>query len=90
MDSLRDVWRHFFVNWPKDMERRGVVVTSFSEQILFESFFLQEETVLLNRRAPDSVGARREVIPYGKIEAVKIVDPVQNEVFESAGFRSLA
>ena len=85
-----EVWRNFFVNWPKGMPRQGVVVTNFAEQVPFESFLLSEHTILLTRRAPDSVGGRRMILPYANIDAVKIVDPVKDEVFESAGFKNLA
>ena len=85
-----EVWRNFFVNWPKGLPPQGVVVTNFNEQVPFASFLLSEHTILLTRRAPDAVGGRQLIMPYNNIEAVKIVDPVKNEVYEAAGFKNLS
>jgi len=90
VDVTPEVWRNFFVNWPKGIERQGVVVTNFNDQVPFVNFLLSEHMILLSRRAPDAVGARKVIMPYGNIVAVKIVDPVNDEVFEAAGFKNLA
>ena len=79
-------WKVIFDNWPRDTPRSGVVVSSFDEQILFVEFLTTSEFVLLERRAPDAVGARKVIIPYSEIRAVKIVEPVKLEVFEPLGF----
>ena len=81
-----DVWRHCFQTWPTELERRGVVVTSFNEQIPFESFITNDDMVLLERRAPDTVGARLVLVAYQFIQAVKIVDVVKPKAFQSMGF----
>ena len=49
---------------------------------------MSEHVLLLNRRAPDAVGARRLIVPYSQIEAVKITESVDDAVFTSAGFMS--
>ena len=46
------IWRDYFLKWPKELPRRGVLVTSFGEQIPFDGF-LTTDTLLL------SSGARR-------------------------------
>ena len=80
------VWRKFLVDWPKDLPRSGVVVTEV-EQIIFVEFMLSENLGLFERRAPDTVGGRKVIIPYSKIEAIKIVEPTPNQTFLDGGFR---
>ena len=80
------VWRKFLVEWPQGMSHSGVIVTAI-EQVPFIGFMLSEHFGLFERRAPDTVGGRRVIIPYNKIEAIKIVDPVSNETFAACGFR---
>ncbi|MEM7316861.1 MAG: hypothetical protein AAF497_27330 [Planctomycetota bacterium] len=81
------VWRSFFARWPKEMPRKGVVVTNFNEQVGFVNFLMAEHTILLERLAPDSNGGRKVIIPYAKIEAVKVTEPVGNDIFIPCGFR---
>jgi hypothetical protein len=81
-----DVWRECFEKWPTEIERRGVVVTSFNEQIPFESFLSSPDMVLLERRAPDTVGARLVLVGYQFIQAIKIVDVVKPKAFLGMGF----
>jgi len=80
-------WKSFFLHWPPDLPRRGVVVTSYNEQVPFESFLTSESMLLVERRAPDAVGARKVVLLYESVQAVKVVDPVDAAVFNVAGFR---
>lgn len=80
------IWQNFLKEWPPDLPPRGVVVTSFSEQIVFKNFFTSSGVVLFERQAPDSVGGRRVILAYSDISAIKIVDPVTNELFTKAGF----
>lgn len=42
------IWRQFFTKWPQGLPQRGVVVTSFDEQIAFANFMLSEHMILLN------------------------------------------
>ena len=79
------IWRNYFASWPKGLSQTGVLITA-SEQIPFISFLLSEHVLMLERPAPDTVGARKLVIPYCKIEAIKVTEPVGNEVFAEAGF----
>ena len=81
------VWRKFLIEWPKEMPRFGVVVTEI-EQTPFIDFMLSENIGLFERRSPDTVGGRRVLIPYSKIEAIKIVEPTTNDVFLACGFRA--
>ena len=81
------IWRGFFMKWPSEMQRAGVVVTSFGEQVGFIEFLMGEHTVLLQRLAPDSVGGRKLILPYANIQGIKITEPVNNEALIPFGFR---
>jgi hypothetical protein len=79
-------WRKCFNQWPPDVERRGVLVTSFDEQIPFDSFAASEDMLLVERRAPDTMGARMVIVAYQNIQALKIVDVVKMKIFQPLGF----
>jgi len=81
-----EIWRHCFCNWPAELERRGVLVTSFGEQIAFDGFATSDDLLLLERRAPDAVGARTVLVAYRNVEALKIVDVTKAKTFASMGF----
>jgi hypothetical protein len=86
MDETGKMWRNFFASWPERMQQVGVVVASNSDQVPFISFLMAEHVIMLERPAPDTLGARKIVMPYSKIESVKITEPVGNDVFIDAGF----
>ena len=79
-------WKDFFRAWPVEIARRGVVVASFGEQIPFDSFMFGDNLLFLDRSVPDTIGARKIVIPYANIAAVKITDVVKNKLFIPLGF----
>jgi hypothetical protein len=79
-------WRNCFRQWPSDLDRRGVLVTSFGEQIVFDAFATSDDMLLLERKAPDTVGARTVILPYQHIQALKIVDVTKVKTFQSMGF----
>ncbi len=81
-----DVWRKCFGSWPAEVERRGVLVTSFDEQIPFESFAASPDMLLIERRSPDTLGARMVLIAYQDIRALKIVDVLKAKAFQALGF----
>ena len=81
-----ELWRNCFQGWPADLERRGVLVTAFNEQIPFESFATSEDLLLIERRTPDTVGGRTVIIAYTAIQAVKIVDVTKVKTFQPMGF----
>lgn len=80
------VWSGFFRQWPADLAQRGVIVTTYDEQIAFVGFMVGSHTLLIERQTPDSVGARKVVIPFNKINAIKITDPISADIFKQAGF----
>jgi hypothetical protein len=79
-------WRDCFRNWPDDLERRGVLVTALNEQIPFDSFLTSDTMLLVERRTPDTVGARKVIVPYSQVAALKIVDVVKPKSFQALGF----
>jgi len=81
-------WLRLLTSWPPDLPRRGVIVTSFGEQVPFESFSLGGQLVLLQRPTPDSLGARTVIIPLANVAGLKIIDVVKPKVFEGLGFSS--
>jgi hypothetical protein len=80
-------WKTLLTQWPEGLPKTGVIVTSFNEQIPFVGFMTSESMVLLQRRAPDTLGARQVMFPYDKIQAVKIIDVVKPKRFASLGFQ---
>ena len=81
------VWRKFLAEWPEDIPHSGVIITDL-EQVPFVNFMLSEHFALFERRAPDTVGGRRVMIPYSMIAAIKFVDPLPDEKFAAYGFRT--
>jgi hypothetical protein len=79
-------WQECFRKWPAELERRGVLVTAFDEQIPFDGFAVSERLLLLERKIPDTTGARKILIPFGQIVAVKITDVVKMKAFQALGF----
>ena len=84
--DIATVWHDYFVNWPKELPRQGVLVTNLDEQIGFAGFMTSATMLLIDRRAPDTVGARKVILPYANIAAVKLVDVVKAKSLQSAGF----
>ena len=86
MEETGIIWRNFFASWPSQLSHTGVVVASGIEQTPFVSFLMAEHVVMLERPAPDTVGARKVIVPYCKINSVKITEAVGHDVFLASGF----
>jgi hypothetical protein len=84
----REAWRKFFRGWPAGLAQRGVLVTSFGEQIPFASFSAAEELLLVDRPTPDVTGARKVVVGYDAVVAVKLTDVVKPAALAPWGFAS--
>ena len=80
------VWREFFQNWPKGLPRTGVLVTNYDEQVPFAGFMTSDTMLLIERRAPDTIGARKVLVPYGNVLAIKLVEVARAKVFQASGF----
>lgn len=87
MDESSSDWKPFFVNWPDKVPQRGLLVTSFGEQIPFDGFMTGEAHLLLKRQTPDSLGARMVILPYEKVSALKITDVLRSKALQSFGFQ---
>lgn len=80
-------WATFFHRWPAGMPRKGVLVTTFGEQIPFGSFAAREDLVVFQRSTPDTQGTRTLVMSFDQIAAVKQNDVVPPNIFNEAGFQ---
>ncbi|MGA2060840.1 MAG: hypothetical protein ABSG67_10195 [Thermoguttaceae bacterium] len=90
METNSNHWGEFFLRWPADLPRRGILVTAFNEQISFSNFWTSGNFLLLERQTPDSLGARSVVVPYNQILALKIVDVVKAKQFKAVGFEGVS
>lgn len=84
--DVHEIWKRCFCNWPPELERHGIVVTNFDEQIPFDNFSTSDWLLLLDRRTPDTSGARKVMLPYGHIMGLKITDVVKSRTFAALGF----
>jgi hypothetical protein len=86
MSQALENWRDYFLQWPADLQRRGIIVTAFEEQIPFSGFWISSNFLLLERQTPDSLGARTILLTFSQITALKIVDVIKPKSFQSLGF----
>ena len=80
------VWKQFFYDWPVDIPPRGIMVSQQGEAVPFKAFLLRSDVVMLQRPAPDAMGARFLFVPYDEIAIVKLTDPLKQEHFTTGGF----
>jgi hypothetical protein len=83
-------WREFFHNWPVGVPQRGVLITLLNEQIPFQAFVSSQDMLLIERPAPDAVGARRVLLPSSQIAGMKFTDVWDAKLFRAVGFRQTA
>ncbi len=81
-------WRALFENWPESVPCEGLVVTTFQEAIPFIGFLISGGILLLERDRPDSSGARKVMLTYDAISAVKITSTMELAQFQVMGFQS--
>ena len=81
-------WKDFFSRWPAEMQRHGILVTAFNEQIPFSGFWLGEQFLLLERQMPDSLGSRSLVFSFEQIVALKITDVLKPKQLKAVGFET--
>ncbi|MEX0643263.1 MAG: hypothetical protein WD468_11210 [Pirellulales bacterium] len=87
MDSAQ-AWRRLFQAWPASLLQRGVLVTNFSEQVAFSAFWVAEDMLLIERQTPDTVGARKLIIGYDAILAVKLTEVLKPSALAPMGFKT--
>ena len=83
-----NAWKELFTTWPEALPRRGVIIVSFDEQIAFQEFMVRDDLLLVQRRTPDTIGAREVIVPFGEIVGMKMVDVVKPSVYQKAGFEA--
>jgi hypothetical protein len=82
-----EYWRSLFENWPASVPRRGLLITTFNESIPFVKYLMSGGILLLEREIPDTTGARKVMVAYDAIAAVKITDVVELANFQALGFQ---
>lgn len=81
-------WRTLFESWPAAIPREGLLVTTFQETIPFVGFLVSGGILLVERDKPDSFGARKVMVAYEAISAVKITSPAELARFQVMGFQA--
>ena len=78
--------RNAFANGPPNWN--AVAWSSRRSTSKFHSMVLPpaRHLLLLERKIPDTLGARKILLPYSQILAVKITDVVKMKAFQSLGF----
>jgi hypothetical protein len=84
--SAQNTWKATFTNWPSGINRRGIIVNTLGESMPFKGFLIKEDTVLLERSNPDSLGARYILIGFDSIDSVRFIDPIKESILTGAGF----
>lgn len=82
-----DGWRNLFENWPAAIPRAGMIVTSFGESVPFRDFMISGSILLVDRDVPDSYGARKVMLTYDSIAAVKLTSTLELARFQVMGFQ---
>jgi len=75
-----------FENWPGNFPRTGVLITNFQETIPFNDFRVNEGIVLLQRERPDTIGARKMMVSFSAIVALKLTGVEELSVYDQMGF----
>ena len=68
------------------MPRQGLIVTNFGENITFVNFMTSGGILLVERDRPDSSDARKVMIAYSAISAVKSTSTMDFDKFKVLGF----
>jgi hypothetical protein len=85
-----DAIRRLFSEWPTSIPRTGLVLTTFGETIPFASYMLADGLLLIERKTPDAQGARRIIMPFEQIYAVKILESIEMSRFRAMGFKAVS
>lgn len=83
-----DGWRSVFESWPQAIPREGILMTTFNESIPFKDFLVSNQILMVERPLPDTVGARKVMIAYSAISAVKLPSPLDLPRFTVMGFQA--
>jgi hypothetical protein len=83
-----EAWRSLFENWPEGIPRNGLLVTSYGETIAFKDFLISGSMLLVERETPDGQGARKVMVTYDGIAALKLTSPMDLAKFQVMGFQA--
>ena len=86
--EMAESCRSFFESWPETIPREGLLVTIFNETIPFTGFLLSGGLVLVERDRPDTFGARKVIVSYAAISAIKMTSPMELARFQVMGFQA--
>jgi len=86
--NAAEAWRSLFENWPESLPRHGLLVTTFGETIPFNNYLISGSLLIVERDKPDTTGARKVMVSYSAIDAVKIASPMQLAAFQALGFQA--
>ena len=86
MDSS-DAWLSFFETWPDSIPHKGMLVTVYNETVTFVGFLISGGLLMVERDNPDTFGARKVIVSYDAISAVKLPSPEELSKFEVMGFQ---
>ena len=85
MDSA-DCWRQLFFEWPQSIPREGIIVTTYQETIPFMNFMTSGGVLLVERDRPDGSGARKVMLAFSAIAAVKSTNTLDFDQYKAMGF----
>lgn len=79
-------WKALLDAWPSGMGRTGVLVTTLNEQVPFEGFMHTASFIMVERKTPDTLGARKLIVPLSGIAMIKFVEVMNSQAFAPWGF----
>jgi hypothetical protein len=83
-------WKALLDGWPAGMARIGVLVTTLNEQIPFEGFMHNASFIMVERKTPDTLGARKLIVPLSGIAMIKFIEVMNSQAFAPWGFAASA
>lgn len=85
MDSAHH-WQNVFLNWPAELPKTGLLTTTFQDTIGFSNFDVLGGLLFLERDRPDSLGARKVLLSFESISALKLTDTRDLAAYGEMGF----
>lgn len=79
-------WKTLLDSWPAGIPRSGVVITTLNEQIPFDGFMHSEAFLMVERKTPDTLGARKILIPLSGLAGIKFTEVLAASAFNPWGF----
>ena len=86
-NTEKNSWQLLFERWPAQFPKHGILVTTFGELIPFINFMLSPSAVIVERDKPDSSDARKVILDYRAIDALKLTTPGELSQFQQLGFQ---